>query len=709
MRSSHGLEPQVSTREEAKALFPLDTLKQLDISSALRCQSILGHGTTYGCWQTHDNLIEHMNEARRHIDLRRRLISFLPKVLQGSPSLDELLDEGVLYLTRLGLLMRMGPAGVGLTAKGKPLDATTIAGTLYEYVVPIVARGIERRLMAGVESSAGFAYSLTPEDLKEFCGRKKQNAELLRLTVLCERGLWSDLPPQATFKGKTTSVRGVASPRVADKASIPYSNFPDDYMAQMGPRVLWLILDMGPNLIHLLHALSGMLGGRKFATTEPINRRVTQYFEKNVWKDRFGEVITAPPFVLKHDVRGGKFENKDAAQRELCDWPPRHWNSVKQLAATLQRAHLWLALLVMSSRHGEVLTLKRDCVEEASDGKLYVNGKSYKSSRRLAGKQKKSPPPDVLVRALAQQVQLVAICEHLANLLDDTQELVNLQASGTFLWASLGPGAKADPTKRLKAASDGLLAFAETLGMDPRPGGSNVHPHRFRKTIARLAGVAIDGSQKVLMLLLGHDDVTTTLLYMQADPAFAKEVDEVTRELRILRAQGLIEDMHAALHAQGSLAFAGHGGAGARTLSETVNSYEKQLHQLGKEWGVETARELAVLLTNNGESARLINAHVVCTKTAGEWGLCSQKKGAIAPGNCQIECTNHIELATGRRDTLRLIPILVRHAEENLNEGNWLAVENDKRQLDRELRRYDDINETFRVKPEVQKILGEGE
>lgn len=244
--------------------------------------------------------------------------------------------------------------------------------------------------------------------------------------------------------------------------------------------------------------------------------------------------------------------------------------------------------------------------------------------------------------------------------------------------------------------------------MTPKPGGKNLHPHRFRKTLARLAGLAIDGSQKVLMLLLGHEDVTTTLSYMQADPAFAKEVDDITRELRIIRGEALIEDMRAAIRDPNSLPYGGHGGGGAPVLADAVRVHEEELHRLGEEWGGSTARELSVLLTNNGESARIISAHVVCTKTAGEVGLCSGKKGAINAGNCQTECRNHIEDKTGRRDTERVIPILVQHAEQAIANNDWLPLQRDKRQLEQEIKRYDDIGAQWRDKPKVRAILDAG-
>ena len=691
-------------RGQALALFPLESLQHLDSESALRCQLILGHGGTFGIWETPEAMISHMSSSYRRIDLRRRIAAYLPEQTPTSPALDLLLDEGVLWLTRMALLMRIGPAGMGSRAKGKPLDATSLALSVNQYLPNLVARGMVCRLANSETVSIGFASALTMENLRELRLTDQTRVELNRLTQLRDRGLWSDAEMAPQFKGKTTPVRGALRPRLSERKKIPFPAIPDDYMAAMGPRVLWLVKDLGPNLIHLLQTLPGLLppGG---CSVSIIKNRIDRYFKDNVWRDRHGLAIAAPPFELKHGSNKGKHNVKDPTQHDPLEWPPRHLTSIEVLAVTLQSAHLWVALLVMGGRIGEVMTLPRDCINFARDGKPYANGKTYKGSRALSGEEREWPAPDLLVDVMAQQVRLVEASEHLIQIVKGSVEMSDILGDSTHLWASLGAGSRADPTEKLVRAGKNLETLAMRIGLTPKPAGKNLHPHRFRKTLARLAGLAIDGSQKVLMLLLGHDDVTTTLGYMQSDRAFAKEIDDITRELRIMRGEELIEDMRAALRDPKSLPYGGHGGGGAPVLADSVRAYQQELHRTGGEWGVNTARELSVLLTNNGESARLISAHVVCTKTAGEVGLCSLKKGAIVAGNCQAECHNHIEDKTGRRDTERVIPILVQHAHENIANNDWLPLARDKKQLDQELKRYDDIGAQWRAKPEVQAIL----
>lgn len=690
--------PTFNESTDAKILFPLGSIQYLEKNDALKCQRILGHGETFGVWETPEKIIPHMKKGKRCIDLRWIIIRCsLPQAAEESTIPDSLLEEGVLWLTRLALLMRLGPAGLAGTAKRKALDASTIVRLLLQQYSKLVALGITRRLEDQNYSNTGFASAMTAEDFRIWWSDDEFRNNLRRLIQLHELGLWSDVPPMREFKGGTTPVRGSAIPTKPERTRTPYPSIPDDYLAAMGPRVIWIIKDLGPNLVHLLETLSTM---RLYSN---INRSIREYFQDNIWYDRNGKIIKKPPFPFEHNSKRSNF--KRTTPYDPFEWPPNHWSSIQALATSLQGAHLWMTLLTMAARISEVATLGRDCIEFAEDGQFYASGKTYKASRKLDGKAREWPIPDILLNVLAQQVKLIEASERLAIRRKDARKISEGLGNSMHLWASLGSSSTADATDKLGCYEKSLQNLARRLGLTPMPGGKNLHPHRFRKTLARLAGLAIDGSQKVLMLLLGHEDVSTTLGYMQADPAFSQEVHDIIRELRILRGMALIDDMHTAIHNPNILPYGGHGGAGARPLAESIKAYEIEQHRNGKEWGVDTSRELSVLLTNNGESARLISAHVVCTKIAGEAGLCSTKKGVIVPGNCNQDCRNRIEDKTGRRDAEIVIPILIQHAQENIENRNWLPLQRDKRQLEKELKRYDDIGAYWRAKPEVQAIL----
>ncbi|MFA5874653.1 MAG: hypothetical protein WC832_11875, partial [Anaerolineales bacterium] len=78
---------------------------------------------------------------QQRIDLRKRLNDFMPKDTPLSSSLDTLLDEGVLWMTRYALLLRIGPGGMR-KANGRPLDITVIAHRIYIALPQILAKGV---------------------------------------------------------------------------------------------------------------------------------------------------------------------------------------------------------------------------------------------------------------------------------------------------------------------------------------------------------------------------------------------------------------------------------------------------------------------------------------------------------------------------------------------------------------------------------------
>lgn len=689
-------------------LFDLEEIQRLSVEDALRYQRLLGHGDHLGQWETPRHFGLSVRSTQRKIDLAARIKSQTAENLHSHPQLENAIRDGVLYLTRWGLLCRTGPVGFGQNARGTSLDVTTIASRLYGCMSKIVAKGVERRLTSDVQTINGFAALLTPDDLRDLNRDSLAKVELDRMRRLVAASLWYDEPPQVQFRAVTTNVVGVRNESIPENKRDPYQPLPDWYMAEIGPRTQWLIKDLGPNLIHLLNHLLEVQREERFKSSNSLGRCIRDYFVRNDWRDRRGGKL-APPFPLRLSA-SGKGANPEKTAHA---WPPRGYADVISLVATLQRAHLFMALLLMAARHSEVLSLGRDCVQLEIDGHIRVQGKTYKATTILDGKDRKWPAPSILVYAFAQQKELVQVVEKLETLLNETLTLRQRSQSvnekpaneANHLWGSFGTNGVSDGTAPLESLAFSLPQLARVVGISERPGGINIHPHRLRKTMARLAGIAIEGSPKVLMQLLGHEDVTTTLYYMQSDPAFQQEMEDVIREVRILRMEETIESARDALVALERIPNGGLGGGGAAVLTETIMKHEEWLHRQGKEWGAGDARELAALLADNGRAARLIAPGVVCTKSTHERGLCNSRMGEISPGNCKVECRSHIELAVGRRDVQRVIPILVQHTTTSIENGEWLAAIHNRKQLIHEMSRFPDIGDEWRAKPEVQSLL----
>ena len=674
-------------REKAHRLFPEETLQYLDCESAVRCQSLLGHGDCFGVWETPDAMVGRRQRGiEQRVDLRKRLSDCISKEIPLSSSLEALLDEGVLWMTRYALLLRIGTSGMK-RSNGRSLDVTTIAEHMYSEVPFILARGIRRRLEFEDREDVGIVHFLTPNDVRHWNTNLRFRHEIKRMRMLTDRGLWNDAPPKADIT-KTTSPKGDAVSPPTQRIPVPFPPIPDDYLAEMGPRILWLVQDLGPDLLPVFEDIPELFGEVKFVPGQDhkkaMRTRLKRYLAQHQWRDRNGRAITAPPFLIK--IGTGRNDSDAFA------WPPRSWEHIKILAVTLQAAHLWIALLAMAGRISEIATLKRDCIEWARDGKPYANGKTFKLSANLAGTERDWPAPEVLVQALAQQTRLVSAWEQIARVVkgirqEDGEMLV---AAGEHLWASLGVGAS-DAEDELYIFGQTLQVFAMRLGLTPKPGGKALHPHRFRKTIARLAGIAIVDSPRVLMKLLGHKDIEMTLHYILTDKALQVEIDQVARELRIMRCQEVLEDIHTAIHTPGASKYGGHGGGGAFGLAEAVKTHEEELHRSGRRWDADSSYELSMILTGNGQYFRLTKPGVVCLKESREVGPCT----------CDSTCVNRIEEKTARRDVSEVVPILIDEGKRALAENQLLLVADKVQQINEEILRFDDINEVFDNHPDV--------
>ena len=676
-------------RDEARRLFPEEALQHLDRESAARCQELLGHGNCFGIWETPDAMIGRLQSVpSRRVDLRKRLTNFMPEDTSLSPSLDALLDEAVLWMTRYAILLRIGPAGMS-KGKNRPLDATTTAGRIYKYVSKILAQGILRRLEFNDLNALGIAHCLTPDDVRRWNTTPYFSVELKRMRMLADRGLWGDVPPKHDIT-KTTSPKGPAVLPQAQRIPTPHPPIPDDYLSEMGPRVLWLVQDLGPNLLALFEDIPELFGDIQFNSgkghSKAMQNRLRQYLAQHKWFDRNGAAIDAPPFRLR--IGRGKPTKYDPYA-----WPPQYWENMPILAVTLQSAHLWIALLAMAGRISEIATLKRNCIEWGRDEKHYVNGKTFKLSANLAGEDREWPAPEVFVQALAQQVRLVSAWERIARVLKGAnhEDSETVFVAGDHLWASLGLGGGTDPEDQLYSFGLALRLLTQRLDLTSKPGGKNLHPHRFRKTIARLAGIAIVDSPRVLMKLLGHKDISMTLHYILTDKALQVEIEQVARELRIMRCQEVLEDIHTAIHTPEAPKYGGHGGGGAPGLVEAIKTHEEELHRSGRRWDADSSYELSVILTGNGQFFRVTRPGVVCLKESREAGPCS----------CDSTCINRIEEKTTRRDVREVIPILIAEGKRALAENQLLLVADKVQQINEEILRFDDINEIFDNHPDV--------
>lgn len=675
--------------------FRLEEFQHLSPADLLLAQSVAGHGDAWGVWNTPKTISPgKLFPKDRSIDLAKRLRDFLAKEAAlpvSEAAVDALVEHGVLHLTRLALLLRLAPTGGRRKRKIRRLKPSTLVDQLYSYGPEILARAIRRK--AERPNAPGLLACLTEDDVRELSQSKKLRIELERLSTLAARGWWIDLPPQPDVT-RTTNPRGPKQALAPEEIAGEYQPIPNEYLAEIGPRVLWLIRDLGPNLLPMLEDLatcvesldwSGMTKNKLNSDCGVINKFIAKHLREHPWTDCAGKQIR-PGFPL---VTGARCKDR-------FEWPPRTFQQLKVLSVTLQSAHLFLTLLTSAGRIGEVGTLPRSCVTTARDGMHYVRGWSYKLSGNLFGDARQWPAPVVLVQALGQQARLATVWSRMPpGRLEDG--LPTAPPAQDTLWLSLGPGGSASAGEPLGNSDLALQTLAMRVGMDPKPGGINIHPHRFRKTIGRLAGIALFNSPLVLKRLFGHKSIEMTLHYILCDPDIRTEAEIVLRELRILHCAEMLEEVREALATGAPLPV--HSGGSAPRLVDAVKEHEARLAKSGRVWMDGSAYDLAYMMTVNGQAWRFCRKDIICTKVPGEKGCDKQKS------NCKPDCDNRIVLALVRRDAMEVAESYLDVARQARDDEQYLVFYAEMQRFSEQMDTFPDIKAQYLADPEVQSLL----
>jgi integrase len=679
--------------------FALKSFQNLSKEDLLLAQAITGHGDEWGVWKNPEELCPSKLKAHhRSIDIAGRLRFHLAKthLLETSPNvIAALVEEGVLVLKRLTLLMRLAPTSSRGRDKRHRLKPSTLANNLYSYWPKIITNAIERKVAQ--PESPGLFSCLVELDVQKLRKNRYMGVELDRLTTLAERGFWTDLPPKQDI-AQTTDPRG-AQPK-AELQVIPgeFRPISDQYLQEFGPRNLWLIRELGPRLLPMLEDLTTYLGKlewRKISSKQQLKPVLRKFINGHLnafpWVDSTGSPLK-PNFPLKTGARA-----KDQFQ-----FPPRTWEDLKSLSASLQSAHLFLTLLATAGRIGEVENLTRSCVTYERDGKNYLRGWTYKLSGNLFGDARSWPAPKILVQALGQQVRLANVWIRLPPR-KVTDGLPKELPTHGALWLSLGSARTCDASMPLRQVNPALQTLAIRIGMDPKPDGINLHPHRLRKTIGRLAGIALFNSPTVLKRLFGHKSIEMTLHYILCAKDIQTEAEAVLRELRIMHCAEALEEVRDAIASGTQLP--AHSGAAASRLADAVKEHEARLTESGRVWRQGSAYDLAYLLTARGKGWRFVQKNIICAKVPGEAGLCMKNRGEPNTSNCQAGCDNRIVLEIARRDADEILEAYMNICLQALEEEQFDTFHYSMGQLLKELDNFSDIKEKYLADPQMQSLL----
>ncbi|WP_197386310.1 hypothetical protein [Ralstonia pseudosolanacearum] len=573
------------------------------------------------------------------------------------------------------------------------------------------------------QSDLKFLACIESVDLESLTKNTRNNvlAECRRLRMLAEMDLWSDVPKVNT----ASTVEAITGPErfneEPDEQDV-HLPLPDEYVAEMGRKSLWITRNLAPNLLEItarmaeiwertarLHASARTIGDTR-------RKEVKKLLNGYRWRDSDGRRFESLPFPLRLPTQL-KFEIMIESLGDMGDsrWPPQSYRDVLGLLAVVQTAHYFIVALCMGARRSETLGLQRNCVVDAVDGRRYADGKTYKLVQHAGGVSRDWLLPDVAIAAIELQVRLLSAVGQISRIkphaVPITVPEVRANLGKSHLWAQISASGSSDATKPLGDINTQLQSYAQRLQMDVAPCGQNLRSHRFRKTLARLVALALTQAPKLLMDVFGHKSIEMTLYYILTDKDLRAEIETVSRELRVMRAKEVVEKMvEADLAPEGQNAqLGGYGGLAAISLHSAVEIHRQSVHRRGTDWNADSAIELAELLTLQGKAWEQVRTGVICTKLPGEAGPCNKRKGRPEPSKCQSSCTHRLEEAFLREDVEGAIEAAVAGYEQAIVNEEALTAAHWAGQVRANVPRFPDLCAKWSTNETVRTLMAKQE
>lgn len=398
----------------------------------------------------------------------------------------------------------------------------------------------------------------------------------------------------------------------------PYS---DEFVAEAGWAAATMIQLVGPTLLDAVEA--ALKVKPRIMTVRGPKRRLKAYGASAIardpvisswkWTKPDGTPLLSVP-VSFHIPKG--------LSKVAASWPPRTFEHAIRMVQILQGAHAFPIALATGNRHGEIASLEIGSLSRLKGGLNTTRFRTWKLEGP-GGRNKDAPVPTLTCEAILQQERLVRIFRS------------HYGFKSFSLWFSpVKPG-------RVAGVKNLLNTFVDGLGLRRFVTKGGVNPHRFRKTLARLAALALVHAPKILMDAFGHRDEQMTILrYILSDPGLLSEVQEVVRELIILKGVEAIETCDRIR------------GSGSEKLRARVHQFARRLGESALE--PNNVAEFARAMTEEGTSWAIVAPGIVCTsfKTG---GLCNKGRGAADPHYCNPACENQLIFTDGTEEYSRAV------------------------------------------------------
>lgn len=741
------------TRHQALLRVTPDTIHKLEKCQLVSMQKILQHGEVFGFWKTprkwdltqngekalnvdlrhcinrliptiYEKLV-HDTEKLSKIEIKNGIFHAIKSELAICIDIDKIMEISLILISRYLILLRIGPSGLGKRGRGLSLGVRNIKSIAYGILPSLIALAICKWISKIylnfniIEiNDKNLLSILNFEDLDILSEnlKKKIFLEIRRMQLLYDLGCWIDIPFFGSSVNKTTNISGKYIDQKEQKFIDTHLPLPDDYVSEMGKRSLWIINNLAPPLLEIAKKFLSIWTNTNIDSASPqsiINSRknqVNDYLKNYIWLDKEKNNIDKLPFFLRLCQSG-----RSSVENKL--WPPKSQGQIMGLLHTIQMAHYFVVALSTGARGpSELLNLKSSCIRYTPTGTPYLNGRTFKLVKMHDGELRDWVLPDLAVKCIEQQSLLASLTKDIGPLNPAFQTRTKNSHSGElnfpkddYLWTHIASHTRkiSHINLPLRNINSCLRNYARDLGLSTTPGGQNFRSHRFRKTVARLVSLALTQAPKILKDVFGHTSIEMTLYYILSNKDLRSEIEIVSRELRIMRAKEVIENMIADEDKNaGGKNLTNYGGHAALKIHNAIRAHERQLHSRGEKWGASTVIELAEILTLQGKAWQYVRSGIICTKFAGtESGPCNQSLGHPEPARCDTSCSHRLEEAFLREDVDGAIADAVQFYQncksqcDDLGQSFWAA------QIRTHLLRFTDIYEKWKINFTVKEII----
>lgn len=288
-------EPLHRLRSDAASRLELKSIHRMDKPQLLQLQAALGLGSK---WGVIDVPREWMASGSPSKDSFR--IQDLNAVCGTRAASEETKDLAVTVATRYVLLLLMAPNPVsGYLKPSTCLTQLTVARVLFRAAVKKPSVGIGR-LFDRLTASDTVGLNV--------------DTEIRRLRYWASKGWWDDLPQIELYKAYEPSRLGAGLP-VSNKVpgvGDPWLPLPDEFVANAGARVLWVVEQLGPAIIDCAEGLLAHWESLRIShwaeMTQMKKRSIEgqEYLSGFVWICASGSVLRSLPFPFAYAGIGGK-------------------------------------------------------------------------------------------------------------------------------------------------------------------------------------------------------------------------------------------------------------------------------------------------------------------------------------------------------------------------------------------------------------------